>query len=132
MRVVRVDELTAAVIARILLGWHSSATGTDHWRHAIVSAAAPGVKAVAEELCAKERQDIALAVGGRDNGNNGLLDTCAAAEFLGCSKRTVQRMLADGDLASFKDRGRRFIRSDALVEYLDRQSSKECAAWPSP
>ena len=46
------------------------------------------------------------------------------AELLGCSKRTVYRLIADAELRAFKVRGSLRVPEESLEEYRARQIAK--------
>lgn len=54
-------------------------------------------------------------------------DVPGAAAAVGISKTTVWRLIASGDLVTFKLGARTLIRADVLQGYIDRISSREAA-----
>ncbi|EDX82300.1 hypothetical protein BBAL3_3457 [Brevundimonas sp. BAL3] len=54
-------------------------------------------------------------------------DVPGAAAAVGISKTTVWRLIASGDLVTFKLGARTLIRADVLQAYIDRISSREAA-----
>lgn len=46
------------------------------------------------------------------------LSVTQAAERMNIGRRTVERLIADGDLASLKVRGRRMVTEEAIERYL--------------
>ena len=46
------------------------------------------------------------------------------AELLGCSRRTVYRLICEGEITAFKCRGSLRVPEDSLEEYRRRQIAK--------
>lgn len=68
---------------------------------------------IREELRAKRRREVAP---------DPLLTKADAAEVLNCSARTVDTLIASGELASVKVRRSRRIPPSALKAYVARQA----------
>lgn len=54
----------------------------------------------------------------------GLLHIDVAATRLGVTRRTVDRMIADGELASPKIGGKRWVHEDEIADFVERQLGK--------